>query len=581
MGYFDTGMGQSTVEWIKGDKTWKDKIDDWASKAPALADELAWCSIWNAVKRETLQTHKDLKYNSEEFLKAVGERFTEVVTKTQVYDSVLSRSANMRSKDTGMKMATAFMGEPTTSLNMLENALIQGKRGNKRYARKAVGSVAASMILNSILVSFVYAGRDDDEEKTYTEKYIGTLTKELIDSFNPLTLIPFVKDIVSIAQGYDVERSDMAVITDIVKAWNNLENDNRSVYRKVEDFVGAIASLFGLPVKNIMRDARGMYNTVNSFINGEKTTGAGIGVAVTEAITGKEKSNGQLLYDAIISGNTEQADRVKSRFEDQKAIDSAIRKALRDNDPRIKQAAEARYKGDIAEYMRIAKEILAEGNFSQDNIVSAINSEITLLKKGEGTSESTSSDKVKSMYEMSDYYSALEGRDQATAYAVKEDLIKIDMANGKDREEAEADFNSKFASHLRDLYEAGEISDSKAEDMLVSYGGKSEEEAFNKVQYWDFRKQYPEYDLSEEAVTKYYNDVEPSGIGIDVYYNYSKQRSKCKGTDSDGDGKTDSGSVKTEVLQVINSLPITSKQKDVLYYLNGWAQSTIWQAPWH
>jgi hypothetical protein len=581
MGYFDTGMGQSTVEWLKGEKTWKDKIDDIASKAPALADELAWCSIWNAVKRETLNTHKDLKYNSEEFLKAVGERFTEVVTKTQVYDSVLSRSANMRSKDTGMKMATAFMGEPTTSLNMLENALTQGKRGNKRYARKAVGSVVASMILNSILVSFVYAGRDDDEDKTYAEKYIGTLTEELIDSFNPLTLMPFAKDIVSIAQGYDVERSDMAVITDIINAWNNLENDNRSVYRKVEDFAGAIASLFGLPVKNIMRDARGMYNTVNSFINGEKTTGAGIGVAVTEAVTGKEKSNGQLLYDAIIKGDKAQADRLKSRFEDQKAIDSAIRKALRDNDPRIKQAAEARYNGDIAEYMRIAKAIIAEGNFSQDNIVSAINSEINTLKKGEGTSESTTSNKVKSMYEMSDYYSALEGRDQATAYVVKEDLIKTDMANGKDRDEAEADFNSKFASHLRDLYDAGDISDSKAEDMLVSYGGKSEEEAFSKVQYWEFRKQYPDYDLSEEAVTKYYNDVEPSGIGIDVYYDYSKQRSKCKGTDSDGDGKTDSGSVKTEVLQVINSLPITSTQKDALYYLNGWAASTIWQAPWH
>jgi hypothetical protein len=581
MGYFDTGMGQSTVEWIKGEKTWKDKVDDFASKAPALADELAWCAIWKAVKRETLHTHKDLKPNSDEFLKAVGERFTEVVTKTQVYDSVLSRSANMRSKDTGMKMATAFMGEPTTSLNMLENALTQAKRGNKRYARKAIGGVVASMILNSILVSIVYAGRDDDEDKTYAEKYVGTLTEELIDSLNPLTLIPFVKDIVSIVQGYDVERSDMAVITDLINAWNNLENDNRSAYRKVEDFAGAIASIIGLPVKNVMRDARGMFNTVNSFVSGEKTTGAGIGAAVTEAVTGNEKSNGQQLYEAILSGDTAQTARVKSRFEDQKAIDSAIRKALRDNDSRIKQAAEARYNGDIAEYMRIAKAIIAEGNFSQDNIVSAINAEINLLKKGEGTSESETSNKVKSIYEMSDYYSALVGRDQATAYVVKEDLIKTDVANGKDRDEAEIDFNSRFASHLRDLYEEGKLSDYEAVNMLVNYGGRSEEDAYYKVQYWDFRKAYPEYDLSEEAVSKYYSEVEPSGIDVGVYYDYHKQRAKCKGTDSNGDGKTDSGSVKSEVLYVIDSLPITYAQKDVLYYLNGWSTSTIWQAPWH
>lgn len=581
MGYFDTGMGQSTVEWLKGKNTLRDKIDDIASKAPALADEYSWCVIWDAVKRETLQTRPELKFNSEEFLKAVGERFTEVVTKTQVYDSVLARSAFMRSKDTGMKMATAFMGEPTTSLNMLESALIQGKRGNKRYARKAVGSVVASMILNSILVSIVYAGRDDDEDKTYAEKYVSTLTEELLDSLNPLTLIPFVKDIVSIVQGYDVERSDMAVISDLISAWNNLDSDNRSAYRKVEDFGGAIASIFGLPVKNIMRDVRGMYNTINSFVNGEKTTGEGIKTAVKEAITGKEKSNGQQLYDAMMSGDKAQVERVKGRFKDQNAINSAIRKALRDNDSRIKAAAEARYNGDTAEYIRIAKEIIGEGIFSQDDVVAAINSEISSLKKGEGTTDSSPSNKAESIYEVSDYYSAIVGRDQASANVVKEDLIKTDVANGKDRDEAEADFNSKFASYLREQYEVGGISEYEARNMLSTYGGKSAEEAASKVQYWEFKMEYPDYDLSEEAVTKYYSDVEPSGISVDVYYDYSKKRSKCKGTDLNGDGKTDSGSVKSEVLRVIDALPISSRQKDVLYYLNGWSASTIGEAPWH
>jgi hypothetical protein len=308
----------------------------------------------------------------------------------------------------------------------------------------------------------------------------------------------------------------------------------------------------------------------------------GILNAIEEGWTGDKKSNGLQLYEAILSGDTVQIERVKGRFEDQKAIDSAIRKALRDNDPRIKEAAEARYNGDIAGYMRIAKEIIAEGNFSQDNIVAAINSEISALQKGEGTSNSSaSSNKVTSIYEVGDYYAALEGRDQATAYAVKEDIIKTDVANGKDREEAEKNFNSKFASHVRELYEAGEITSYNAENMLVNYGGKTYEEASSKVQYWEFKKNYPDYDLSEEAVKKYYDEVEPSGIGIDVYYDYSKQRAKCKGVDANGDGNTDSGSVKREVMQVINSLPITYQQKDVLYYLNGWSASTIWEAPWH
>lgn len=381
MGYFDTGMGKSSTEWLKGEKTLKDKVDDIASKAPALADEYAWCAIWNAVKRETVHNNPNLKTNSEEFLNLVGERFTEVIVKTQVYDSVLSRSANMRSKDTGMKMATAFMAEPTTSLNMLQNALIQGKRGNKKAAAKAVGGVISSMILNSILVSIVYAGRDDDEDKTYAEKYISTLTEELLDSFNPLTLIPFVKDIVSIAQGYDVERSDMAVITDLINAWNKLDSDNRSVYRKVEDFGGAIAAIFGLPIKNVMRDVRGMYNTIISFINGEKTTGAGIGNAIVEAVTGDSKSDGQLLYGAMVNGDTAQIERIKGRFEDQKAIDTALRKALRENDPRIKEAAEAYLAGDYVKYNSLRAEIVAEGIFSNQLVTDALKAEYNYLKQ--------------------------------------------------------------------------------------------------------------------------------------------------------------------------------------------------------
>jgi hypothetical protein len=236
------------------------------------------------------------------------------------------------------------------------------------------------MILNSILVSFVYAGRDDDEDKTYTEKYIGTLTEELLDSFNPLTLIPFVKDIVSIVQGYDVERSDMAVITDIVKAWSNLSNDNRSVYRKVEDFAGAIASVFGLPVKNIMRDARAMYNTVNSFVNGEKTTGTGIKNALAEAVTGKAKTDGQQLYEAMVSGDTEQIERINGRFKDDKAIASAIRTALRDNDSRIHDAAKAVIEGNPQERIRLQREIIAEKHFEQKDIIAATNAEIDYIR---------------------------------------------------------------------------------------------------------------------------------------------------------------------------------------------------------
>ena len=582
MGRFDVGMGQGTVDWIQSNKNLLEKGEDILSAAPAFMDEVTWVSIWNAVKRETAHNNPNLKTNSDEFLELAGERFTDVISMTQVYDSVFSRSDIMRNKSWIAKALTAFMAEPTTTLNMIWDGWVQAKRvgGFKAYAKATVttgGPIVASIVLNAALKSIVLAMRDDDEDESYAEKYLESFFGDLKDNLNPLTLVPFVKDIVSIYKGYDVERMDMALFSDLKRAIDAFDSDSKTAYEKWSGLIGAISALFGVPVKNVERDVRGLIKTI--FGKTEDTTAMGVLNAIEEGWSGNAKSNGQQLYEAMVNGDTEQIERVKGRFENQTSIDSALRKALRDNDPRIKQAAEARFNGDIAEYMRIAKEIIAEGNFSQDNIVAAINSEVRVLMPDEEKEETA--DKVKSIFEVSDFFTAVRDGDAVTAYTVREEIIDAYTENGKDREEAESDFNSKFASHVREQYEDGNISVGEAKEMLMEYGGKSEEDASSKVQYWAFRQKYPDYDLSEEAVKKYYSDVEPTGISVDVYYDYSKQRSNCKGTDSDGDGKTDSGSVKAEVLNVINSLPILSYQKDALYYLNGWAESTIWQAPWH
>ena len=499
MGYFDTNMGKSTQDFILGKEYtgFKDKMkalftdsgfrDEALSKAPALADEIAWCGIWEAVKRETKSKNPGMDTKSEAFLKKAGGRFTEVIVKTQVYDSVLSRSGNMRSKDTGMKMATAFMAEPTTSINMITDALLQAKRGNRKYARSAIGAVIASQILNSILVSFVYAGRDDDEDETYWEKYIGTLSGQALDSLNPAGYIPFIKDIMSIVQGYDVERSDMAIISDLWKAYENLSKDYISPYRKVEGFVGSIAQIFGLPVKNLMRDARGIYQTIDSFVNGQETTKAGIGYAVKGAITGKDVSNDQQLYEAILAGDQTQIARVKGRFKDQTAINNAIRKALRANDSRIRDAAVAWNANDLDEYMRIAREIIGEKFFVQDDVVSAIRSEASALEPDTGTSGTS---KAKGLFTAEKFAEAIAQGDQATANAIKSDIIQTAEKNGKTAADAEKSFASTAKGDLRELFLADSISETEAINALSTYCGESNGEAEQIVAEWSFENKH-------------------------------------------------------------------------------------------
>lgn len=305
MGYFDTNMGRQTTDWITSieHEGRKEKLialfkdgdyrDEVLSKAPAIADEITWSHIWNAVKEEVADT-TEIPAGTDLFFEACGKRFTEVIVNTQVYDSVLSRSALMRSKDTGAKMATAFMAEPTTSINMIADAFLQAKRGgDSKRARRVIGSVVAQIIINSALVSLVYAARDDDDEKTYAEKYVKSLSGSVIDGLNPLSMIPFGRDIMSIIQGYDVERSDMTVIANLYKSWQNLFKDSYSPYKKFESFVGSVANMFGIPLKNLMRDGRAIWNIVEGIMSDNKTTAEGLKYALVEGVTGDKK------YDRI------------------------------------------------------------------------------------------------------------------------------------------------------------------------------------------------------------------------------------------------------------------------------------------
>ena len=476
MGYFDTGVGRNTVDWLneheydgvkekvfaflKDSEYRKKATDDVLSALPAFVDEIGWVQIWHAVKKEIAAT-TNLAIESEEFLQKCGERFTEVVTLTQVYDSTLSRSGMMRNKDRLMKMATAFMAEPTVQLNMLVDAGIQGKRKGGLTGFKTVagttGAVMASMVINSLLKAIVMAGRDDDEDKTYAEKYVKSLVDDIKSNLNPLTLVPFFKDVVSVFSGYDVNRMDMTLFSDLKKALDAFDNEKKSTVDKITGLSSALSGFFGIPAKNVERDIRAIYNTILSFTNGQNTTKQGLETAIKEGWTGETESDSQQLYNAIMDGDEEHIERIKSRFKDQDAINAAMRKTLRENDHRIREAAQAKIEIRNSEYESIVYEIKEEENFSLDIIIGAINNEITALKKeteeqnteAEQENETDEMEKLSSIYSASDINRAFDKGKTAAAIEIIEDILKVETENyirkGYKKKEAE----QKAASSLR------------------------------------------------------------------------------------------------------------------------------------
>lgn len=247
-----------------------------------LGDQVTWKRLWNAVEFETMDKHPDLQKGSEEFYTQVGRRFSEIIYKTQVADSVMLRTEVMRSKDGLAKMATAFMGEPLKTYNMLYRAVWDLKAGrmDKETAWKNAGRVAAAFTANAFLTAAAAAAvdmfRDDDDEKTLNEKYKSHMVANVIDNLNILGNTPYIKDIIETAvSGGTIQRSDLQNIKNVYYSWKKVKDvmDKKGKYTPQFAFLEAtrsVSSLFGIPVKNVTRDAFAIINTVISSMGDDE-----------------------------------------------------------------------------------------------------------------------------------------------------------------------------------------------------------------------------------------------------------------------------------------------------------------------
>ena len=291
-GYFDINTGRQMKDVLLGNSTRLEKLRQAGMAGAGKADSIAWARLWNAVEAETKDRRPGLKPGTDAFYRAVGERFSEIVDQTQVVDGILQRSQIMRSPDALTKISTSFMGEPTKSYNMFVNAVYDlrhatGKQARSR-AEKALArtstALVASFTINAIMQSIVDGLRDDDKELDYWEKVFQSFTgftgdeETLLDywnsfwsgnleaSYNPLAYMPYFKDLVSIAQGYDVTRMDMEAVEKVWTAFTNmrkaLSGDGKySIAGASANMMAEVARLLGLPVANLKRDVQAVATT--------------------------------------------------------------------------------------------------------------------------------------------------------------------------------------------------------------------------------------------------------------------------------------------------------------------------------
>lgn len=275
LGFYDTNIQRGVAELIKHDKTWKDKVTEASMKGAEKMDKITWGCLWNACEEEVKATRKDLAVGTDEYYTTVGKRLREVIYATQVVDSTMTRSHMMRSPDKWDKVLTNFASEPTLAYNMLMDVFYDWKmterKTNKseafkqhkdKMARVALAYTATNLV-TSLLETAFQAYRDDDDEEEDLKEYVISFLESFGSNMGISTKIPYVKDLISILQGFTSSRTDtqwMQNLTYAFKDWMKIFSGKGNVYKAVHRTMSTASQLSGIALGNAMRDLASFWN---------------------------------------------------------------------------------------------------------------------------------------------------------------------------------------------------------------------------------------------------------------------------------------------------------------------------------
>lgn len=337
---FDQGSRYTIAREVYGtDGSFMTWLSDKSMSLAGKADAMTWGKIWNACEWQ-VASETNLEVGSDAYYQQVAEVFTDVIDQTQVVDGIMQRTQIMRDGDMLFRQATSFMGEPLKSLNILMrsyDAWVYETNPQKRskalkQLKRAVGALLVTDVVNALAQSIVDGLRDDDKEKKYLERVLEAFTGvtgdekdgwelttnialegNLKGNITLLGRVPFGKDIISLLQGYTVDRMDASVIDDIIKATRAMiasanGDGKKTIAYSAKQVIASVSKVFGISVANAGRDVWSLARTIAS-----ETGNVRLMFEMEKAIYRMDKSAGnkkrwcELLYRAQKDRDTETA----------------------------------------------------------------------------------------------------------------------------------------------------------------------------------------------------------------------------------------------------------------------------------
>lgn len=568
LGFYDTNISRGLTSLIKHSDTAFEKIGEVGMLGAEKADEITWAAIWSACKEEIRKKQPKLTPGSEAFFQAVTELFEEVVYKTQVVDSILTKNAYLRSKGLFARFTGSFMSESTTNASMLVDAFdkyrMDLQRGNSKTRaweknRKNIVRTVYVYAVGALILAGVQAiadaFRDDDDYATFLEKWLDAFQGNLIDELMPFNKLPIMSDFYEVAK--ELSR---------ILGMDTYGNPPQSVYMQWYDSLVNGAEILYQKITGEETNYTWYAGAYKLLQAASGIVGLPMAAATREIVTAWNSTIGAMsprlkvkTYDAGDMANIKYAF-LDGYLTQEEAQEELLSNGLVDNEDEA--------------YWKI-QEWSAEGEYSRyDRLFDAIrNGQSTQEAMKELTSHGYEEKDVRSRVksQIGQWYQNGEiTKQQAIDMMEKHlDMDSEDILSQVNRWSSKVVTGIAFED-IKEEFLAGNITASRAIDMYVLYGGYTKEDARATVQYWDFKNRYPDVYADDAWFDAYYEKIQSSGLPIKTYMEYRNQVREIT-----GEGK------KERRMAVIDSLPITNAQKDALYYGEGWAESTIDEAPWH
>lgn len=243
-------------------------------------DKFICGAVWNSCLEQTKDSSKYDNYSDEHYKEAA--KLTEkAVIKTQANYTALYRPAILREQNSFLQLSTMFMSEPLQQLSLLASSIdkiyvakqrlkLHNNAENqallkqaKAEARTAITAVMVDAILLALIAqAFKWVKGQDDEETT-----LEGITNELKANF--IGMIPFLKDVYSLIEGYDVTNMAYTGLTNVVNGMKEMYNivdlvvsgekyADTEIRGKIRKTLIGLSQTFGIPLRNLETYTKGI-----------------------------------------------------------------------------------------------------------------------------------------------------------------------------------------------------------------------------------------------------------------------------------------------------------------------------------